>query len=201
MTEVRNLAIEYLNNQIDNKAFTQKCQSIYHKSVLSCERHLELEYLNALPFIHEFAYAPYSDSELKIQVADFLDIISDAKEYRYSVMIQLSPLNTKRSKLYDQYNRFDDFSIEKLRQSFQKRPANKNTLDDILYSSIYEILQKCDTTNLTELDFDSINCNQDVISSKIKEQLQRLLSYYLGLEVFLLQIHSQPHTGITYIII
>lgn len=201
MTEMLNLANEYINGKVDSKVFTQKCKHLYRQAITTCERNMELELLKALPFIHEFAYVSYSDLELTTQVSYFFDVMNGKKEYHYSTFVQLSALDAPKSKLYDLYNRFDDISIEELRQLFTEHIAYKSCLNDILYSAIREIFLNFDANNPSAFDFDSINCCEETIRSKIKDRLHLLLSYYLGLEVFLLQIHSQPNIGTAYTII
>ena len=190
----------YLQNKINQDNFIQSSKEIYETLVRSATKDIPLDSIIWIPFFHEFAYCRYTDSEMKLQVAFFCELLNGKRYYQYSSFFKVSLPDVSDKLMYDLYINFGSVSMTDLYDLFVSRIEIPLTLKDILYNLIYDILSKTDFTNQGESEFDYVNCEEDVSCHCIREKIMNLLSYYLGINPFYVDINFFSNGNVVYTI-
>lgn len=195
------IAIEnYLQDKIYRESFVNCCREIYEQSLKNDEYSLTLELHLLLPFIHEYAYCRYTDTELREQVLYLGRLLDGKEEYQYSSFVKLSSTNSLDNEMYDLYLKFEYVELDNICHLFRQEKKNPKTFKDILYNCIYDIVANVDMENIQESDFSFINYHEDISYQMIKEKVLLFLSYYLGIKPFYISVRVCKEGKIIYMI-
>lgn len=186
--QIRNYSTDFLDGKIDCDKFIMKCKELYSLAISDYTKSIQLDNIIVIPFIHEFAYCEYKDSELKSQVLNFLSILNGTKSYCYSTFLKLLPPDKNQKEEFDLYCKFNGIKIKDLYSVFNHYIEKPLTIKDILNNSIFDILDALDLENTDESCFNYINCNENIRFSQIEERILLLLSYYLGINTLFVQV-------------
>ena len=202
MTELHNYLEDYIYGRINAALFSQKCKELYTQVISSLDIMTNLDTIIILPFVHEFAYCNYSDSELTEQALHLYSILSGKKSYQYSSFFKLSPPDSREKNLFRLYCNFQNATLSDLYTIFVQNIDNPKNLKDILNNLIVDILTNLDARHPEECNFNSVNCSyEDLDFARIKDRVILFTSYYLGINPFLLQINILSSNNILYAIV
>lgn len=178
---------EYLNNKICAKEFMSVCEKIYSQSIVENDAD-NLDSIVYLPFIHEFAFWPYLEDELKEEVVYFSKIHKCEQPYQYSCFFKFSNRKEVDNNLRKLLQNRETLRLSDLADYFVAPISDPKTLRDIIYNLICDVLSKIDENNWEESDFDYHNLDEEVTYGDIEEIISRYLSYYLGNKKFYLNV-------------
>lgn len=193
--KTRNSLIDFLNNKMTAEAFSDFCKKMYHEIICLQEEMFTVDSLLIAPFIHEFAYGPYTTAELRLEVSCLLSVLDGRKAYRNFTFIKLQPFDDADSSTLALRRSFQNFNLEGLRAYFTQEKENPLTFRDILHNMLVDLLEGANFTDPEEDLFSYINCNDPVPPQKVKERILQVLEYYLGSTPFGVQINSIPNAG------
>lgn len=199
--KLKKIVLDYLNDTINKETFIYSCKDIYISFLESPKNQYQLDYILIGPFVHEFAYCNYTDSELKQCVRDFQDILIGNRSYVYSVFLKLEPCQKTLLETYEVFLNSDEIAIAELEMLFYEYIDSPTTVKDIINNLIYDLVSKFNSLLPNESDFDYINCNENISCSKTKDMLNRLVAYFCGIQPFFLQITTIPNGNTIYAII
>ena len=186
--EIRNYSIDYLNDKISVDKYIMECKKLYNNVVSDYARINILDNLVIIPFIHEFAYCEYNDSELKSRVLFFLSVLNGEENYCYSTFLKIQPPDKNKTEEIYLFDNLYKTTVNDLISVFNRNIEIPLTIKDIINNIIFDIIDRLDLEQVEESCFNYVNCNENISFSHIEEIIMRLVSYYLGIDTMYIQI-------------
>ena len=200
--DIKNKIDEYLEYKIEKESLVDYFRNIYEQSLQAEEYSIQLDLIIAIPFIHEFAWAGYTEVELREQVTFFYEILNGKRKHHDSAFFKLSAPTNEDSRMRSLYQKFPNIELIDLYDIFAVSVEKPLTLKDILYNMLVDILSKLDLENQQESDFSYVNCSLEHVSyQNLRERIFKLLAYYLGCEAFYVDVNVFSNGNISYIIL
>ena len=196
-----NHTIQYLSGKITRDTYIQICKEIYSELLSQPEKCMRLNIITAVPFIHEFAYCPYTERELRAQVQKALSVLDGKQPYSYSSFCKVPIPNETDMVAFQLYANYQDISLTDVQLTFDHSISNPLTIKELLYNLIFDIISKVNLEYPSESDFDYVNCGENISFAQVRERIFLLLSYYLGIRMCYIHICILPDNKTWYTIL
>lgn len=119
--EIKTITNDYLQNRINKVMFVEYCRKLYEQSLQSEEYSIRLDLIIAIPFIHEFAYCEYTESELRAQVVFFQELLDGKQKYHDSNFFKLPVPKDSDKTMSALYRKFPNIELIDLYDIFGAR--------------------------------------------------------------------------------
>ena len=192
--KIQKVITDYINKDIDSEKCVQSFKEIYVQILESDNLNFELDIIPQMPVIHELAFSKCTNGELDHHIEQLRGIISGNQEYHYDAFYKLNIPNDSKE-MIALHDKYDEIELDELLKVFATEIKNTKTLRDILFNLLYDILSKINLQDVDECEFDYVNCSDDITLDQLKSWIMVLLSYYLGITPFYLQISYSPDKG------